>query len=72
MSKAQWYQDDAGNISSTRIISVIVVMVFMVVWATVSLKNMSLQPLDFGDAAFIGVIIAGKVTQKRFENGRKQ
>jgi hypothetical protein len=61
------FEDDAGNTSSLRIITTTVIAMFMITWMTVSLTKMEMQPLDFGDAAFVGVVIGGKVTQKMFE-----
>jgi predicted transporter len=65
--KIRWFQDDVGSSSSMRIVTVVVLLTFMAVWAIISIRQGLLQPLDFGDAAFVGVFIGGKVAQKAFE-----
>ena len=61
------FKEDNGKTSITRIIWAICVLVFMGVWAGVSIGAREIQHFQAGDALFFASLLSLKVGQKAME-----
>ena len=68
MKALQFFQDDAGNYSSKRLLAVIWGLGVFGVWASVSIKTWAIAPLAWEHVGIVfslaGVVAAGKWGEK--------
>jgi preprotein translocase subunit SecY len=60
-------QDDDGNTSSMRLAFLITVITALITWAAISYATKSMPEIPASMLALIGMLLAGKVTQKHIE-----
>lgn len=61
------FQDHEGNLSSTRIVWAISVLLIVITWSYVCIKNGQLHSFTTGDALWIATLFGGKVGQSFVE-----
>lgn len=64
----QFFKDHKNNLSSMRLVLVIVVLVVFTVWAVISFVKGEVQPFPMELAGLIGALAVGKAVQKNYEN----
>lgn len=60
----EFFKDNNGNLSSTRLAFLIWAIGVLGVWMYVSIKLGSLQPLDNSQTMILAILMTGKVAQK--------
>ncbi len=64
MSLLEFFQEDNGGLSATRLAFLLWVAGVLTVWIISSLTNGKLQPIDSSVTTILGILMAGKVVQK--------
>lgn len=57
-------QDNSGGASSTRVILLVCFIGVVAVWAGLSIKAGSMQPIPDGITTILGIVMSGKVIQR--------
>lgn len=65
------FTDDAGNLSSTRVLTAAIVAVVLFNWTYATVQSGVWQPLDLDAALALAGALAAKVCQKFAEGGRQ-
>lgn len=60
-------QDDDGNTSSMRLAFLITVVTTLITWTAISYATKSMPEIPASMLGLIGMLLAGKVTQKHIE-----
>jgi hypothetical protein len=64
MSLLEFFQEDNGGLSATRLAFLLWATGVLVVWIISSLTNGKLQPIDSSVTTILGILMVGKVVQK--------
>lgn len=62
------FLSENGDVSTIRLVTIGIPLIFMGVWAYVSVIKQELQPLDIEQVGLIMAALAAKVVQKGKEN----
>lgn len=63
------FTDDAGNLSSTRVFTAVIIAVVLFNWTYATVRSGSWQPLDLDATLTLAGALAAKVCQKFAESG---
>jgi len=63
------FTDNAGNLSSTRVLTAVIVAVVLFNWTYATVRSGAWQPLDLDAALTLAGALAAKVCQKFAESG---
>jgi hypothetical protein len=64
----EFFKDDAGALSSMRLIFIVWAVGVAAVWGVVAIKTMTIPDVPTGILSVFGILTAGKVTQSMSEN----
>ena len=64
----QMFDDPDGKLSSIRVLTFMVVLIVMLVWAYISMKAGAMVMIDPGLIGVIGTLVGGKTVQSFAEN----
>ena len=64
---SQFFKDDNGNLSATRLGFLLWTLSVLVVWCVICISTLTLHGLDTSIVSVIAILMTGKVAQKMME-----
>lgn len=68
MNFLEFFKDDTGQLSATRLIFILWGLTILTVWAFNSIYNKRMEPIDNTIVMIFGILMTGKTVQSAIEN----